>query len=407
MSPVVRFLLGSLAAMLVVVAGLFFALRSITIKDAERDTRERVTVEGQLVQSAGLTNGVLRRDPAALAKLDDLVQAQVLSDSVVRVKLWSRDGRVLYSDQPALIGHKYGLGAEEQELFETGGADAEISDLTKPENRYERQEGKLLEAHTPIRTPDGTPVLFEIYQRFGSINAAATRLLRSLALPLVAGLLVLLLLHLPLVSSLARRLERGHEERERLLTNAIEASDRERRRIAADLHDGVVQDLAGVAFGLAPLAEDAAKRGAEREAGALRDAIARLRQGVRDMRTLLVAIHPPSLESTGLEAALHDLLSPLAAEGIATELHVDDGHGPDALIYRVAREALRNVQEHAGASRVRVEVSHPLPGRMRLRVQDDGRGFDAAERTRRGEEGHVGLRLLQTLVGDADGTLQI
>src|SRR4051795_1868993 len=196
-SPVVRFLLGSLVAMAVVVAGLFFALRSVTIKESERATRDRVRLEGALVESAGLTDGVLHRDPGALAKLDDLVQGRVLSDSVVRVKLWSRDGTILYSDEPALIGRRFTLGDEEQELFETGEADAEISDLTKPENRYERQEGKLLEAHTPIRTPDGTQVLFEIYQRFGSVSASAARLLRSLVLPLVAGLLVLLLLPLP------------------------------------------------------------------------------------------------------------------------------------------------------------------------------------------------------------------
>jgi two-component system, NarL family, sensor kinase len=407
MSPVVRFLLGSLAAMAVVVVGLFFALRSVTISDAERDTRERVQLDGRLVESAGLTDGVLKRNPEALAKLDDLVQGQVMSDSIVRVKLWSRDGRILYSDEPKLIGNRYRLGEEELELFDTGGADAEISDLSAPENRYERQEGKLLEAHTPIRTPDGTQVLFELYQRFGSVSASAASLLRQLVLPLAAGLLVLLLVQLPLAFSLARRLQRGHEERERLLTSAIDATSAERRRIASDLHDGVVQDLAGVAFGLAPLAEDAAKRGATREASALRDAIARLRQGVREMRTLLVAIHPPSLETTGIEAALHDLLSPLEAEGIATELQVVDGSGADPLIYRVAREALRNVQEHAEAHNVRVELSHPTAGRTRLVVADDGRGFAAADRARRGEEGHVGLTLLEGLVQDARGTLAV
>ena len=77
--------------------------------------------------------------------------------------------------------------------------------------------------------------------------------------PLATALFVLLLFQLPLAYSLANRLQRGHEERERLLTSAIEASSAERRRIASDLHDGVVQDLAGVAFGLAPLAEDATR----------------------------------------------------------------------------------------------------------------------------------------------------
>ncbi|HKR98283.1 MAG TPA: hypothetical protein VJU79_02095 [Candidatus Dormibacteraeota bacterium] len=55
MSPVIRFLLGSVAAMLVVVVGMFFAMRSVTIKEAERDTRVRVQLEGGLVESAGLT----------------------------------------------------------------------------------------------------------------------------------------------------------------------------------------------------------------------------------------------------------------------------------------------------------------------------------------------------------------
>jgi signal transduction histidine kinase len=402
-SPVTRFLLGSLAAIAVIVVGLFFALRSVTIKDSERDTRERVRLEGAVVEEAGLTDGILRGDRRALARLDDVVRRRVKSDTIVRVKLWSRDGTILYSDEPRLDGRHFGLSDEEMALFANGEADAEISDLAKPENRFERQDGKLLEAHTAIHTPNGTPVLFEIYQRFGSVSASAAALLRKLALPLLAGLLVLLLVQLPLVDSLARRLQRGHAERERLLTSAIESSENERRRIAADLHDGVVQDLAGVAFGLAPLAEDAARRGAREEEGALRDAVARLRAGMRQLRTLLVEIHPPSLETSGLEAALHDLLSPLEAEGIATELHVDDGvPASEALVYRVAREALRNVQLHAGATRVRVDVS-----RSRLVVADDGRGFGAEERARRGEQGHVGLTLLEGLVREADGRLDV
>ena len=133
--------------MLVVVVGMFVALRSVTIKEAERDTRERVQLEGRLVQSAGLNDGVLRGDPSALRQLDDLVRDQVMTDGIVRVKVWSHDGTILYADEPALIGKRFALGEEERGLFDTGGADAEISDLSKPENRYERQEGKLLEAH--------------------------------------------------------------------------------------------------------------------------------------------------------------------------------------------------------------------------------------------------------------------
>jgi signal transduction histidine kinase len=405
-------MLGSLAAIAVVIVGGFFALRSVAVREAERDTRARVELQGALVESAGLTDGLLRGDPRAIGHLDDLVVASLLSASVVRVKVWSRDGRVLYSDEPALIGRRFGLPKDEQALFTNGRSEAELSDLSKPENRYERAAGKLLEAHTAIRTPNGTPVLFETYQRFDAVSASAQRLLRALSPTLIAALAVLLLFQVPLSWSLARRMQRGHRDRERLLEQAIEASDRERGRIAADLHDGVVQDLAGVAFGLAPLADDAARRGADAEAAALRDSTGRLRQGVRALRTLLVELHPPNLASAGLAAALDDLLSPLAAAGVVTELEVDDhaaastGSGADALVYRVAREALRNVAAHAGARHVRVVVA-TAPGTLGLTVIDDGDGFDAGQRAERAGEGHLGLTLLEDLVAQAGGTLSV
>jgi signal transduction histidine kinase len=171
-----------------------------------------------------------------------------------------------------------------------------------------------------------------------------------------------------------------------------------------------VQDLAGVAFGLAPLAESADRRGDRTEAEALRDATATLRQGVRDLRTLLVEIHPPNLESAGLEVALSDLLSPLASAGVATELHVEaDGPGGDhdTLVYRVAREAIRNAQAHADARSVRVEVTRPAPGTTRLVVADDGRGFVAVDRQRSAAGGHVGLTLLEGVVAQGGGALRV
>lgn len=407
-----RFMLGSLAAIAVVVVGGFFALRDVAIDEATGDTRDRVRAEARLVEAAGLSDGIVRGDRAAIRRLDDLVAGQILGDSIVRVKLWTGRGEILYSDEPALIGRRYALGAEELELFETGGAEAKVSDLAEPENRFERPQGKLLEAHTTVRTPDGTQLLFEIYQRFSSVNATSSQLLRALAPPLVGGLIVLVLFQVPLAWTMARRLQRGHREREQLLATAVEASEQERRRIAADLHDGVVQDLAGVAFGLAPLTADAEQRGDDRAAGVLREATGTLRQGVRDLRTLLVEIHPPNLESAGLHVALSDLLSPLAASGIATSVRVEesrDGGGAeaDALVYRVAREAIRNAQVHGRPSSVRVEVTRPVPDMTRLVVRDDGAGFAPDARERRGAEGHLGLTLLEGVVAQAGGTLAV
>ncbi|MGZ8649239.1 MAG: hypothetical protein ACXW08_11535, partial [Solirubrobacteraceae bacterium] len=129
-----RFMLASLAAITVIVVGGFFALRQVAIDEAERDTRERVLAEARLVEAAGLQDGILRRDPEAVQRLDDLVLGQIVTGSLVRVKLWSKDGTVLYSDEPALIGERFELGEDERELFASGGAAAELSDLGKPEN---------------------------------------------------------------------------------------------------------------------------------------------------------------------------------------------------------------------------------------------------------------------------------
>src|SRR5712671_5473372 len=80
-SAVSRFMLGSLAAIAVVVIGGFFALRSVAIKEAEHRTRDQVVTEAHLVEAAGLGDGLLRGDSAAIARLDDLVLGRILNNS--------------------------------------------------------------------------------------------------------------------------------------------------------------------------------------------------------------------------------------------------------------------------------------------------------------------------------------
>ena len=177
-SVLLLFALGSAAAIAVVVVGGYFALRSVAIDEAKRETRTRVQEAGQLVE-ATLGDGLLAGKPSALEAVDDVVVSRVLSSSIVRVKVWSADGRVLYSDDPAQIGGRYALDPGQLGLLRDGGAKVEVSDLGRPENVLDRGQGDLIEAYTRIRTPSGTPVLFEIYQRFGSVTASARRLLAA------------------------------------------------------------------------------------------------------------------------------------------------------------------------------------------------------------------------------------
>ncbi len=268
----------------------------------------------------------------------------------------------------------------------------------------------MIEAYTRIRTPSGTPLLFEVYQRFGSVTASARRLLRALAPPILGAIALIVLIQVPLVWSLTRRLQRGHEEREALLGNAIAASARERRRVASYLHDGPVQEIAGLAFSLAPLADEAAARGATAESNLLRTTIERLRRTVRDLRALLVELHPPHLAAAGLEAAIADLVSPLQASGVVVTVAIEGADRLDreqqALVYRVAQEAVRNVIAYAEAGSLRVELSVDDHA-ARLVVSDDGRGFTPELRARRLAEGHLGLSLVEELARQSGGSLAI
>lgn len=407
---VAKFVLISLVAVVVFMAASLPFLRHVGRTEAIREARTVARLAATGVVEPNLEDALLRGDSAALARMDRVVQERILSNSIVRVKIWSRNGRVLYSDEGRLIGARYPLGADEQEALAEGGVAAEVSDLNQPENRYERAEGELLEVYSRVRTPNGTPVLFELYERFDSVVASGRRLWLSFVPPLLVALLLLWLALVPLAYRLARRVRQGHEEREVLLRRALDASNDERRRIAAELHDGVVQDLAGVSYSLAAAADAApAARGDSALMTTLREGAAVTRAAIQRLRSLLVEIHPPNLHVAGLAAALADVAAPLRRRGADVELDVerlDLDPDMEALVFRAAREAIRNVIDHAEASRVTVAV-HENDGVVRLTVEDDGVGFEPAERAGARSAGHVGLTLLEEHAAHADAQLSI
>ncbi len=374
--------------------------------EAIRDAKDQTRLAAQGSVEPVLSDGLLRGQPSAIDAVDRVIQERVLSrpdDAIARVKIWEPSGRIVYSDKPALIGKRYPLGAEEREAFENGRVTAEVSDLSKPENRYERGMGKLLEVYLPIRTPSGRPLLYETYYRSSFISARAGRIFRQFAPVMIGALILLALIQLPLAWWLAQRIQRGQDERERLLKRAIDASDVERRRIARDLHDGVVQDLAAVSYSLAAAAEGAPAP-YDRD---LRTAAVETRHGIGQLRTLLVEIYPPELQRAGLSAALTDLLGAAEGRGLDTSLDVDPGlrlePETEALFFRIAQEAVRNTVKHAGAESVRVQVAATEAG-ARLSVEDDGGGFDPSAV---GDDGHFGLRGIEDIAHDAGAELEI
>lgn len=400
-----RFAVAGVVVLALVSALTALASRRIGTDQAIADAQRVTYTTGKGIIEPLLDPRLLEQDRDALEHLDRSVRDTVLKGSLVRVKLWSQDGVVLYSDESRLIGQQFEFEEDELAVLTTGEAHAEVSDLSADENQFET-ESKLLEVYQQLYTTTGEPVLYEAYFRYSGVAAVGRELWTQFA-PIAIGALVLLqLVQIPLAWSMARRLRAGQVERERLLRHAIDASDTERRRIASDLHDGVVQELTGVSLGLAALG-----RAEEIPRSQVLEASSAIRNSIKSLRSLLVEIYPPNLYEEGLESAVGDLLSGLAARGVTTELTVDLAGGElprdvTALMYRTAQEALRNVAAHSHARHVQVDLRLCNDHHVRLCVDDDGRGFSAEQLADRGTEGHVGLRSLADLVADMGGSLE-
>ncbi|WP_299050990.1 histidine kinase [uncultured Nocardioides sp.] len=381
-------------------------------------TARRTEILADAVVEPALTDGVLDGDPAALTRLDEAVRSQVLGHDIVRTKLWAADGTIVYSDEERLVGEQYDLDTEEREAIAEGadgvGTGAEISDLEEPENVYERGQGRLLEVYHPVRTPDGEVLLFETYAPYSLVTDRGAEIWRGFAAIVVVSLVGLVLLLLPIFWRLLGHLRRGRDERELLLQAALDASDAERRRIAATLHDGPVQELAATSYVVSGAASRAAASGDRELATSLDGAADAVRAGIGGLRSLLVDIYPASLDGAALEQALTDLGAGLRGRDVAVRLDVDtsaaealDGERAQ-LIFGVARETLRNAATHACCSLVEVSLTQdPATGHVVLRVADDGRGFDLDAALDHPEPGHFGLRLLMDAASAQDATLDV
>lgn len=381
-------------------------------KEAVNDAAKTADLLAEVVVQPALTDDLVTGDPAALAALDQEVRAHVIDASTLRVKIWTPEGRIVYSDEPALIGQTFALDDDQRAVFTDPTTRAEVSDLDNPENRFERGQGKLLEVYRPVWTPGGDPLLFETYAPYGEVTTRAAQLWRGFAGITVSSLIAMIALLLPILWRLLDRVRRSQTQREALLQRAVDASTDERRRIAGTLHDGVVQELAATSFVVASGAARADVGGQPALAADLREAARTVRTSIGGLRSLLVDIYPPNLSTAGLSAALEDLAASLRLRDIdvsvdlAVEAEAGLDVGTERLIYRVAHECLLNTVKHARAHHAWVSLER-ADGHIVLDLRDDGVGFDSAAALENPPDGHFGLRVLGDVAADAGADLRV
>ncbi|MDP1827616.1 MAG: GAF domain-containing sensor histidine kinase [Archangium sp.] len=181
-------------------------------------------------------------------------------------------------------------------------------------------------------------------------------------------------------ATLLERERELHDNQERLRRMAFEATaaqERERRRIALELHDSIGQSLAVSVMKLTAVRDEVS--GASR--ASIDEVVEVLRQSLDDSRTLVFALSPPVLYDLGLGAALSWLAEDLEKKhGLRVELEAGGGQVDETTalaVFRAARELLMNVIKHAGSATATVHLRES-EGHLELVVEDGGRGFEPA-----------------------------
>lgn len=213
--------------------------------------------------------------------------------------------------------------------------------------------------------------------------------------------------------------------REQVEQNAVLA---ERHRIARDLHDSVSQTLFSASL-VADVLPTVWKMNPTEAPGALEELRQLTRGALAEMRTLLLELRPSALTRADLKTLLQQLAE--AANGrsrVPVEVNISGNcgiipHNLKLALYRITQEALHNVVRHAGAKQAKISLAClspngqgeiplgtanecPTPSgcrRLVLKIQDDGRGFDADQVT----SDHLGLAIMRERAEDVGGQLTI
>jgi PAS domain S-box-containing protein len=320
------------------------------IHGVARDVSDRERLERELRESEARYRFLVENSPDAVFSTDADGRFTFMSDAMERMTGWRPD---------ALVGEHF------SKVVDTTTQDEAASRWTS------LVQNPAIEqiAHLSLRRPDGGLVPVEVSAigmldpdgRFAGIHGAA----RDIG-------------------------ERARLERELRRQAGELAAGEERAHLARELHDSVTQAL----FSMTLVARSVEML-LDRDVAAARAQLTQLRdlqrEALAEMRALIFELRPGNLEEEGLNRALRTHTAALQGR-IGLPVVVDsslDERLPLAIeeaLYRIAQEALHNVVKHAGARQVRLDIGR-TPAGVRLRIDDDGKGFDP----KLVPDGHLGL----------------
>ncbi len=194
-----------------------------------------------------------------------------------------------------------------------------------------------------------------------------------------------------------------------LTQRVLDAQEDERGRVARELHDGISQMLVGVRYALDTTKRRLARERFEEATQPLDKGISHLATAISEVRRISRDLRPGVLDDLGLGPALKALTDDFAARsGIETEFHTVPFRNrleqeSKIALYRIAQEALTNIERHSGATRVDMKLRGHAKGVI-MSIRDNGRGLPSGKNQ---SSNGIGLRNIQERVEQLDGTFRI
>lgn len=179
--------------------------------------------------------------------------------------------------------------------------------------------------------------------------------------------------------NMAQELDKKRQKQRRLIEQLITAQEEERKLVAFDLHDGLIQQMVGARFHLTNFRQQCGIEGCS-TAESLQRGCDALTEAIAEGRRIMEGLRPAVLDDLGLVAALEETAHSVS-QSAGWKLQYEVEHlsaEPDKTVsvtlYRVAQEALNNIRKHAQATEVSVRLSNS--DGLLLTIHDNGRGFN-------------------------------
>lgn len=188
----------------------------------------------------------------------------------------------------------------------------------------------------------------------------------------------------------------------------IEAEEKERKRIAQELHDGLGQLLSTAKMNIASL-DDAVSESDEEDKSVFNNSLELIDEAVSEVRNISHNLMPGALIKLGLVPAINELVKKINTAGqISIELICNDdfkqlNETSGIIIYRIIQEILNNTIRHSEAKNVKIEILH-LNGKLNLNISDNGRGM---ELSKIGESNGIGWKNIYSRVNMLNGNMEI